>query len=248
MRPPKRRKKKKKEKKKTPPVGSATGHAQCGGRFRVRVPLAAFSERPRGPARRAAASSSRFGGGGARRTGQGRPLGAGLSARPCGGGPAARRRGHFPQPHAVETRGAVLCAAERKPAFPARTGGRLPGAELRRQAAGRRCQLGSEAAAFPTAKLKGTVFPAHSTREKSYFLITIPSPFPSAQVQRKEYNRIFPTPQTQIGLSRYRATMKVNACTREDLHLRDVGTRGAVSCLFLTPPSHRARAGAGAAL
>ena len=42
LRPPKKRKKKKKEKKKTPPVGSATGHAQCGGRFRVRVPLAAL--------------------------------------------------------------------------------------------------------------------------------------------------------------------------------------------------------------
>lgn len=81
MRPPKKRKKKKKEKKKTPPVGSATGHAQCGGRFRVRVPLAAFSERPRGPARRAAARQSLSGGGGVRRTGRGRPLEAGLSAR-----------------------------------------------------------------------------------------------------------------------------------------------------------------------
>lgn len=57
---------------------------------------------------------------------------AGLSARPRGGGPAARRQAHFPELHAVETRGAVLCAAEKKPAFPARTGGRLPRAELRR--------------------------------------------------------------------------------------------------------------------
>lgn len=113
---------------------------------------------------------------------------------------------------------------------------------------GRRCQLGSEAAAFPTVKLKGTVFPTHSTREKSYFLITIPSPFPSARVQRKQYNRIFSIPQSQIGLSRSRATMKVNACTQEDLHLRDVGTRGAVLCLSLTLFSHRARAGPGAAL
>lgn len=46
----KRRKKRKKKKKKTPPVDWATGHAQCDGRFRVRVPLAAFCERPQGPA------------------------------------------------------------------------------------------------------------------------------------------------------------------------------------------------------
>lgn len=142
-------------------------------------------------------------------------------------------------PHAVETRGAVLCAAERKPAFPARTSGRLPRAKLRLSAAGRCCQLGSETAAFSTAKLKWTVFPAHSTREKSCFLVTIPSPFKPAWVQKKEYNRIFPPPQSQIGLSRSRATIKVDEPTQEDLHLRDVGTRGVTWCLSLTPSSHR---------
>lgn len=37
---------KEKEKKKTPLFDWATGHAQCDGRFRVPVPLAAFCERP----------------------------------------------------------------------------------------------------------------------------------------------------------------------------------------------------------
>jgi hypothetical protein len=47
----KKEKRKKRKKNKTPLVGSTTGHAQCGRRFlRVLVPLAAFSERPQGPA------------------------------------------------------------------------------------------------------------------------------------------------------------------------------------------------------
>lgn len=41
-----RRRKKRKRKKKTPLFDWATGHAQCDGRFRVPVPLAAFCERP----------------------------------------------------------------------------------------------------------------------------------------------------------------------------------------------------------
>lgn len=89
--------------------------------------------------------------------GQGRPLGAGLSARLCsGGGPAARRRGHFPS-LTPETRGRSS-AAERKPAF-RRAQAAASGGRAEALGGGRCRQLGSEAAAFPTAKLKGTVFP-----------------------------------------------------------------------------------------
>lgn len=45
------KRRKKRKRKKTPLFDCATGHAQCDGRFRVRVPLAAFCERPQGPAR-----------------------------------------------------------------------------------------------------------------------------------------------------------------------------------------------------
>lgn len=123
----KKKKEKKKEKKKTPPVDWATGHAQCDGRFRVRVPLAAFCERPQGPAR--VASGERPNAAWARRIGRG-AVGRQRSAA-CPSYRAVVRRVHF-----------VSCTLG-KPRFPEagpgppRPGRRLEGRMLTRPRLGR---------------------------------------------------------------------------------------------------------------